>query len=198
MLLTSLLRFDPLLPNYTWLLLSVDSCLKWGWWKFPSQMVVVRIKWNKECKMHSIQKALTKCWLLVEVLGNIGGCPCNQKSCFHVIGKHCSLFTYSATAKTMFPSQISFIWPHHSKMHKLFLHFHSIECIIPILLLINHSQNDISKWNQSLTVPAFFYMVQMTGRKTHVTMDNVPTFSKYLVLIWNPCRWYHLILTPRF
>lgn len=89
----TLLRFNSHL--YQIMCDSVDSCLEWGWWKFPSQ-TLRRIKCNEECKVHGMQSALTKCWLFVGVLGNIGGFACNRESCFDVIEKQYSL---STTAK---------------------------------------------------------------------------------------------------
>ena len=80
----------------------------------------------------------------------------------------------------MFPGQTLFIWPHNSNTHKLFKHFYSMECIIPILLLISHSQNNIFIWNPSLTVSAIFYILLMIGWKTHVTMDMSSNFLNIL------------------
>lgn len=88
----TLLRFNSHL--YQIMCDSVDSCLEWGWWKFPSQ-TLMRIKRNEECKVHGMQLALTKCSLLVGVLGNIGGFACNRESCFDVIEKQYSLSTTS-------------------------------------------------------------------------------------------------------
>lgn len=47
--------------------------------------------------------------------------------------------------KTMFPGQVFLIWPRHSKMHKPFLCFCSMDAFTSILLLIDHSQNNVFK-----------------------------------------------------
>lgn len=132
------------------------------------------------------------------VLGNTGGLPCNHKSCFHVIEKHCSFLPTVLQLKPCF-----LVKPHLSD-HIILIrtNFSNMsipqECIIPILLLISRSQNNIFKWNPCLTVSAVFYILQMIERITHVTLWTwVPT-PKYLVLIWNSCRWYYLILASCF